>query len=170
MDTNSEQVLIRLLRTQRVAALGTLRDGAPLVSQVLFAAAPDFSAFFMHISRLAQHTQDILSDPRVSLMIADTDDGTRDPLQLARVSIRGEAAIIAPGTDQHVIARAVYLAKFPQAAINFQLGDFALYGIEPRAARYVAGFGKAFNLRRDSFLKLALSAVAVDDGLDEDQA
>ncbi len=161
MDTNSEQILIRLLRTQRVAALGTLRDGGPLVSQVLFAAAPDFSAFIVHISQLAQHTHDILSDPRVSLMIADTDDGIGDPLQLARVSIRGEAASIAPGTDEYAAARAGYLAKFPQAAVNFQLGDFALYGIEPRIARYVAGFGKAFNLRRDSFVQLASSVSAV---------
>ena len=75
-------------------------DGGPLVSQVLFAAAPDFSAFIVHISRLAQHTQDILSNPRVSLMIADTDDGIGDPLQLARVSIHGDVAIIAPGTDE----------------------------------------------------------------------
>ena len=157
MDHSSEQTLIRLLRTQRIAALGTLRDGGPLVSQVLFAAAPDFSTFCMHISRLAQHTQDILSNPRVSLMIADTDDGAGDPLQLARVSIRGEAAIIAPGTDEYATARAVYLAKFPQAAVNFQLGDFALYGIEPRAARYVAGFGKAFNLTQASFRKLAMA-------------
>lgn len=72
MDANSEQILIRLLREQRVAALGTLRDGDPLVSQVLFATAQDFSIFIMHISRLAQHTQDILNDPRVSLMIAGT--------------------------------------------------------------------------------------------------
>lgn len=163
MDHSSEQTLIRLLRTQRVAALGTLRDGGPLVSQVLFAAAPDFSMYFMHISRLAQHTQDILGDPRVSLMIADTDDGIGDPLVLARVSIRGEAAIIVPGTGEYAAARAGYLAKFPQAAVNFQLGDFALYGIEPQAARYVAGFGKVFNLRRDSFVKLSSSVSAVDD-------
>jgi hypothetical protein len=55
-------------------------------------------------------------------------------------------------TDEYAAARAGYLAKFPQAAVNFQLGDFALYDIEPQAARYVAGFGKAFNLWRDSFL------------------
>lgn len=158
MDADSEQTLIRLLRTQRVAALGTLRDGSPLVSQVLFAAVPDFSSFTLHISRLAQHTQDILNDPHVALMIAETDDGRGDPLQLARVSIRGEARLVPLGTSEYAEARAAYLAKFPQATANFQLGDFALYGIAPRTARYVAGFGKAFNLRQESFHKLALDA------------
>lgn len=158
MDADSEQTLIRLLRTQRVAALGTLRDGSPLVSQVLFAAVPDFSSFTLHISRLAQHTQDILNDPRVSLMIADTDDGQADPLQLARVSIRGEARLVPPGTSEYAGARTAYLTKFPQAVVNFQLGDFALYAVPPHAARYVAGFGKAFNLRQESFRKLALDA------------
>jgi hypothetical protein len=155
MDSQSRQTLIDLLRQQRVAALGTLRDGGPLVSQVLFAAAPDFAAFYIHISRLAQHTHDILQDPRVSLMINQPDTGALDPQQLARVSIRGEAMIILPEAADYEEVRAVYLSKSPQAAFNFGLGDFALYRIEPRSARYVAGFAKAFNLRQSSFLELA---------------
>lgn len=155
MDSQSRRTLIDLLRNQRVAALGTLRDGGPLVSQVLFATAPDYAGFYIHISRLAQHTQDILQDPRVSLMINQPDTGVPDPQQLARVSIRGEASLVLPDAADYETARAIYLGKFPQTAFNFGLGDFGLYRIEPRAARYVAGFAKAFNLRRESFLELA---------------
>ena len=82
----------RLLRAQRIAHLATLRQGAPMASMTLYFPAPDFSAFHVHVSRLAWHTQDIAKDPRVALSIAESDDGRADPFTLMRVSIRGEAA------------------------------------------------------------------------------
>jgi putative heme iron utilization protein len=151
MDTDSERTLAQLIRSQRIAALGTLRDGAPLVSMVLYAASADLSTFYIHISRLAQHTQDIQQDARVSLMIAEADPGNQDPQSLARISIRGEAVEIPPTAVDYEQARAVYLEKSPQAAFNFKLGDFTLYRIQVRRARYVAGFGKIFNLTAEDF-------------------
>jgi putative heme iron utilization protein len=147
MDRDSEQRLAHLIRTQRTAALGTLRDGAPFVSLVLFATAEDFSAFYLHISGLARHTRDIQEDPRVSLMLAETDDGTRDPQTLARLSVEGKAVAVPRAAPAAEEIRRLYVAKHPQTSFNFNLGDFALYFIEPQRARYVAGFGKAFNLR-----------------------
>jgi hypothetical protein len=159
MDADSQQRLARLLRDQRTASLGTLREGAPLASLALFAAAPDFTALYLHLSRLAQHTQDLRRDPRVSLMIAEADTGAQDPQTLARVSIRGEAVEIPPTAPAYETASAIYRRKFPTAAeFNFQLGDFAFYQVQPHAARYVAGFGKTFNLTLEDFRQLAASA------------
>lgn len=155
MDSNFLPSLARLIRIQRVAAFGTLRDGGPLVSMILYAAAEDFASFYIHASRLAQHTQDLLGDPRVSLMIAETDTGSPDPQTLARVSIRGEAIIVPPTVDEYEEVKSSYLQKFPEAAFNFTLGDFAIYKIEPRAARFVAGFGKIFNLTVEDFKQAA---------------
>lgn len=155
MDSIDLQSFARLIRTQRVAAFGTLRDGGPLVSMILYAAANDFAAFYIHASRLAQHTQDMLKDPRVSLMIAETDTGSQDPQTLARVSIRGEAVVVPPTAEEYEDAKSVYLQKFPEAAFNFTLGDFSIYKIEPRTARFVAGFGKIFNLTLDDFKQAA---------------
>ncbi len=146
MDTEALVALARLLQGQRIAALGTLRQGAPFVSMVPFVAAPDFSAFHIHISRLAHHTKDILADARVSLMVAETDIGNGDPQTLGRVSIQGTAAAMAPEDADYAEARARYLERFPDAEFNFSLGDFSLFRIQPRTARYVAGFGKIFNL------------------------
>jgi hypothetical protein len=151
IDSDSLHTLTRLIRTQRIAAFGTLRDGAPLVSMILYAVSSDFTAFYIHASRLALHTQDILKDPRVSLMIAETDTGEKDPQTLARVSIRGEAVAVPPTDADYEEAKAVYLEKFPEAAFNSTLGDFSIYKIAPRTARYVAGFGKIFNLTVEDF-------------------
>ena len=75
MDAQTRQSLARRIRTQRVAALGTIRDTAPLVSMVLYVAAADISAVYIHVSRLAQHTQALRQDRRVSLMIVEPDSG-----------------------------------------------------------------------------------------------
>jgi predicted phosphoadenosine phosphosulfate sulfurtransferase len=41
---------------------------------------------------------------------------------------------------------AAWLQRFPQQAINFELADFSFWKIEPRDARFVAGFGRIHNL------------------------
>ena len=146
MDDGTATLLARLIRTQRVAALGTLRQGAPLVSMVLTLPAPDFSAFFLHVSRLAWHTQDLLADPRVSLSIAATDDGARNPQVLERVSVRGEALPLLDNPGGHAALKDAWLARLPESAINFELADFLFFRVTPRDARFVAGFGRIHNL------------------------
>lgn len=154
IDTDTRLQLASLIRSQRVAALGTLLHGTPLVSLVIYAAASDFGAFYIHISRLAQHTQAILADPRVGLMITEQDEDG-DPQTLARLSLRGKAAEIVPASKDYEPAMAAYLAKHPGAAFNLTLRDFSLYRIVPDAARYVGGFGKIFDLAPEDFRKLA---------------
>ncbi|MEO8202630.1 MAG: pyridoxamine 5'-phosphate oxidase family protein [Betaproteobacteria bacterium] len=144
--------LATLLRGQRTAALGTLREGAPLVSMVLYLAAGDFSAFFFHVSRLAWHTQDMLADPRVSLSVAATDDGRRNPQVLERVSLRGEAVPFATTPQEHAGMQERWLARFPQSAINFELADFLFFRFVPRDARFVAGFGRIHTLTADDLV------------------
>ena len=140
MDAETAQLLRGLLSKERIAHLGTLRNGAPMVSMTLYMPAPDFSAFYVHVSRLAWHTQDMLQDPRVALSIAESDDARADPFTLMRVTIRGEAVQIPDGPKD------AWLARFPEQAINFQLADFSFWTITPRDARFVAGFGRIHNL------------------------
>jgi heme iron utilization protein len=143
VDDATRSALARLLRAERVAHLATLRGGAPMASMTLYLPAPDFSAFHVHVSRLAWHTQDMLHDARVALSIAESDDGRADPFTLKRVSIRGEAVQLPTGEDS---LKAAWLARFPEQAINFELADFCFWKITPRDARFVAGFGSIHNL------------------------
>ena len=135
--------LAALLRRERIAHLATLRQEAPMASMTLYLPDARFGAFFVHVSRLAWHTQDMAQDPRVALSIAQADDGRADPFTLMRVSIRGEAAQL-PGDQPDL--RAAWLEKFPEQKINFELADFSFWRIAPRDARFVAGFGRIHNL------------------------
>ena len=145
-DPDALTALARLIRTQRIAHLATLRQGAPIASMTLYLPDEGFTAFHVHVSRLAWHTQDMAQDPRVALSIAETDYGRADPFTLMRVSVRGEAVQIPNGNSDSENLKHAWLARFPEQAINFELADFSFWRILPRDARFVAGFGRIRNL------------------------
>jgi putative heme iron utilization protein len=151
MDADTRSALSRLLRKERIAHLATLRGGAPMASMTLYLPDETFSAFYVHVSRLAWHTQDMLQDPRVALSIGETDDGRADPFTLMRVSIRGDASQL---SRENPALKAKWLARFPEQAINFELADFSFWQIVPRDARFVAGFGRIHNLSASDLASL----------------
>lgn len=148
MDRAPDSPLHALL-TIPVAALGTLHKGAPFVSMVPVVRAPDGSGFLIHVSRLASHTQDLLADPRVSLMFMAPLEG-QDPLALPRLTLLGAAEPVPEeGRDR---AEEAYLARFPQAEATLGLGDFAFFRIRPASGRLVLGFGRALSLEPSQIL------------------
>jgi len=146
MDAETRLQLASVIRRERIAHLATLRSGAPMASMTLYMSAQDFAAFYVHVSRLAWHTQDMQQETRVALSIAETDDRRADPFTLMRVSIRGEATNIANDAPEFPPLKAAWLARFPAQAINFELADFSFWRIVPRDARFVAGFGRIHNI------------------------
>jgi putative heme iron utilization protein len=155
MDSQSEKLLVHIITTIRIAALGTIRDEAPRVSMVAFVPAQDFSAFYVHISRLAQHTVDMQKNKQVSLLIAEADDGRVDPQSLARLSVRGSAEFMQNGEPGYTPVKTMYIERFPASEPLFNSADFGLWRIKPKGARFVAGFSKAFNLTPEILQKAA---------------
>lgn len=144
-----------MIHNARIAALGTIRDEAPRVSMVAFVPAADFSAFYVHVSRLAQHTVDMQKNRQVSLMISETDDGRDDPQTLARISIHASAVFMENGEPGYAPVKNQYIERFPHSAPLFKLADFGLWRIKPKGARYIAGFAKAYNLSPETLQKIS---------------
>lgn len=153
MDDILASQLRGLVTGRATAALGTLHSGAPYVSMVPFVLLNDASAFIVHVSQLAAHTKDMLAEPQVSLLIAEPERDGVSPLALPRVTVIGTARQLSADSPEHAIARRAYLARFPQAAPIFGLGDFSLFAITPTAVRWVAGFAQARSLTPESFAK-----------------
>jgi putative heme iron utilization protein len=151
MDRESELTLARLIRNTRIAALATLHEGEPNLAMVAFAFAEDFSAFYIHVSRLGKHTRDMEIDSHVSLLVAETDDGRPDPQTLARVSVQGTAETLPREAPDYSQVKTIYLNRFPESEQLFSLGDFNLWRIRPAGGRFVAGFARAFSLLPDVF-------------------
>jgi heme iron utilization protein len=155
MDLQSEQALASVIRATRIASLGTLHEGQPNLAMAAFVAAKDFSAFYIHVSRLGKHTRDMENDPRVNLLIAETDDHRADPQTLVRVSIQGTAEVVSRNTPEYTQIKEMYLERFPEAEPLFSLGDFNLWKITPGSGRFVAGFARAFNIDPETLKKVS---------------
>lgn len=128
----------QMLRAHRYGALCTLSkkfDGFPFGSITPYLADHDGSLIIL-ISSLAEHTKNILHDPRVSLITHDQRDSHIQTQ--GRVTVLGNAQII----NNHDAIGARYLRYFPEAQGYFQMHDFAFYRIRPIAIRFIGGFGK----------------------------
>ncbi|HTN95114.1 MAG TPA: pyridoxamine 5'-phosphate oxidase family protein [Gallionella sp.] len=126
------------LRAHRYGALGTLSkklDGYPFGSITPYLVDHDGSLLIL-ISILAEHTKNILHDPRVSVITHDQ----RDPhiLSQGRVTVIGNAE----PEQKRKTAGLRYLRYFPEAQTYLAMHDFAFFRIRPVAIRYIGGFGK----------------------------
>src|SRR3979409_1453590 len=123
-----------LLRRSRQGALATLMRGSgdPYCSLVNLASHCDGSPILL-ISRLALHTQNILADPRVSLMLDERAEG--DPLEGARIMLAGRAEQAGAGDLE--IMRRRYLSVHPTAEVFVNFKDFAFFRIRPNGAHLV---------------------------------
>ncbi len=147
--------LRQLLRTQRVAALGSLgTDGMPHVSMVPYAIDPSAAALVIHVSALAAHSGNMARCPAVSLMVMQAERADEPVHALARVSLQGRAETIDPASASWQTARQVYLARFPEAQAMLQLGDFRLMHVRLDQARHIAGFGAARSVDGAELAKL----------------
>lgn len=152
IDADLAAALRSLVQGQRIAALGTLHGGEPFVSMVPFALHE--GCFVIHVSALAAHTKDMVADGRVSLMVSGQPNGDVTPQAVPRVTVQGDAARIEAGGAHHAAAKDAYLARFPEAEPMFGFGDFSLFAIEPRSARFVGGFAQAKSLTGETLAQI----------------
>jgi putative heme iron utilization protein len=151
MNPTMTKVLRDLVDGGSIAALGTLHGGEPFVSMVPYALMPEGGGFLIHVSGLSSHTKDMLAHPRVSLMVVADETRGAPPQARPRVTVQADAEQLDRSSADHAAARAIYLARFPDAAQMFELGDFSLFRLRPVSARFIAGFAQAVTLTPESF-------------------
>ncbi|MBW8370675.1 MAG: pyridoxamine 5'-phosphate oxidase family protein [Thiobacillus sp.] len=154
MNPAHAQTLRDLLRTQEVAALGTLHQGQPYVSMVPFALRPGSTDFIIHVSQLAAHTKDMLAHSQVSLLVIAPPTPEVMAQELARITVQGEAVQLVAGTPGHAAAKAAYLARFPQSEMMFGFSDFSLFAIVPESIRFVGGFAQATTISPETLAEV----------------
>lgn len=159
-DFDAPKLAKSLLRRSRQGALATLMagNGDPYCSLVNVASDCDGSPILL-ISQLALHTQNILSDPRVSLMLDERTLG--NPLEGLRIMLAGKAEQAAENLAANLRRR--YLNAHPdsEAFVNFK--DFSFFRIRPAGAHLVAGFGAIADLTPERLLTDISNAAALLD-------
>jgi putative heme iron utilization protein len=133
-----------LIREIRAGVLLTLRHGRPFGSHVPFLLGEDWTRVYVHLSRLALHTQHLLADPRLSLFLSEPDSPQKNPLALKRMNLQGLGVILPPEEPKYARAKERYLARFPAASAMFTFADFNLWELRMEEAHLVLGFGQAY--------------------------
>lgn len=111
--------------------------GHPYGSLVQLATTAEGEPLLL-LADIAQHTKNLVADPRASLLVLEATSG--DPLQSRRAALIGRARRLAG--EGAAEAQARYLERRPSASRYFELG-FHLWVLTPLEARWVGGFGEA---------------------------
>ena len=155
--------------TGSLATIALEPAGFPYASFVTFALAAGDPVFL--ISRLAEHTRNLLGDARASLLAHES--GNADPLANGRVTLIGRCRQLqrAESTQE----RAAYLGVHPGAAYYVDFDDFAFWRMHVEAVRYIGGYGRMSWVGADDFRgatadPLASSAERILSHMNEDHA
>jgi hypothetical protein len=140
MNTEARAHLKRLLEGQRVLSLSVAIDGEPGIGLLPFAVLPDHTGVVVHVSSLASHAKGLAEGKTAAILIHQSEEAVSDPLQVPRVSMRADVMECRRGTAEYDLGRAIYLSRFPDAAVTFELADFRLFELRFVCGRYVEGF------------------------------
>ena len=135
---------VNLVEEVRIGVLLTLRSGKPFGSHMPYIFGDRWTRAYIHISRLALHTEHLLHESRVGLFVSEPDRQGRNPLALRRMNLQGEAVLLNNDAPDYAQVKERYLARFPQSAIMFGFADFALWELRLQEAHLVLGFGQAY--------------------------
>jgi putative heme iron utilization protein len=129
-----------LMYIGRIGTLSTLsqkQPGFPFGSMMPYGLDASGRPTFL-ISTMAMHTQNLVSDPRASLLVTEPELGG-NPLGAARVTLIGKALTVPEHEVKEV--RSEYLARYEQASYWVDFKDFHFYRLEIVDVYYVGGFG-----------------------------
>ncbi len=111
--------------------------GYPFGSIMPYAPDADGRVTFL-ISSMAMHTQNVLQDPRASLLVTPPKvEG--DPLGASRVTLVGDCLAVTEAENEGV--RSLYLSRHANARHWVDYGDFSFFRLDPQAVYMVGGFG-----------------------------
>ena len=128
-----------LLVSERVGTLATQSQrhaGWPFASVMPYALIDDASPLFL-ISGMAIHTQNLLGDPRASLLVMQS-GGDADPLGSPRATLLGDVTRIEEATGA---VRNAYLERHPSAKYWIDFSDFSFFRLDVTDIYFVGGFG-----------------------------
>jgi hypothetical protein len=127
-----------LLVQERVGTLATHSQkhaGFPFASVMPYALLDDASPLFL-ISGMAIHTQNVLGDPRASLLVMQS-GGDADPLGSPRATLLGAVTRI----ESSEAIRNAYLERHPSSKYWIDFSDFSFFRMDVAELYFVGGFG-----------------------------
>jgi len=142
-----------------MGSLATSARGQPFASLLTPACAPDLS-ILMLLSTLSEHTRHLMADPRCSILVTGSPEGT-NPQTAPRLTVTGVAERADDASLKEGALKARFLAVHPYAALYAEFGDFAIWRVKPRAGLFVGGFAQATRLTEGALMPEAEAVAAM---------
>jgi len=146
MNRNDCILLKDLFKGERVMSLSLIVDGKPYVSLVPFAFQLDLCSVFIQTSDMARHSAGLFNGAPFTLLIHTPDKQGLNPMELPRVSLSGSVTKLVRDSVQYNNAKDLYVTKFKEPGQFFDFSDFNLYQLNINSGRFVAGFGRIYDL------------------------
>lgn len=151
---------LALLQSCRSLQLATVdENGLPHMSYAPFIRQSEH--FFIFVSQLAGHTQHLKDRPNASIMIIKDEADCRNIFARERCIAAVCVETLAPDTAGRILDR-MEVELGNTLALLRTLPDFVLFRLTAVDARYIAGFGKAFelDLKRNELMHVSAEKLA----------
>jgi putative heme iron utilization protein len=111
------------------------------------------------ISTMAMHTQNLLGDPRASLLVTPPESRI-DPLGAARVTLMGSVTKVPK--EENAAVRACYLERHTNASYWVDYQDFSFFRMAITEIYFVGGFGSMGWVTSNDYAGAAVDPLADD--------
>jgi len=145
----------KLKQDVKTMHLSTLTEqGKPNASYAPFVTDNDGN-FYIFVSGLASHTQDLLTNPSAGILLMRDEQDTRQIFARQRASYQCDVEIVAKEDADHPVILDKLEDRFGNVVSLLKgLSDFILFRLRPYQGQFVMGFGKAFTLKGRGLLDL----------------
>lgn len=105
----------------------------------------DGVGFYIFVSELAKHTQNLLNHPQASVLFIEPEAAASNPFARRRLTFQCQVQKIHQTAPDYAPVLAAMAEKFGDiVSVLRTLPDFHLLLLQPSGGQFVAGFGQAF--------------------------
>ncbi len=146
-DITRAKALEELLASQQTLLLSTASvTGIPDLSYAPF-VRDESGCFYVFISELAAHTDNLLSNPQASVMFVRPESESNNLFARERAIFDCSVKKIDRSDDGYSTQLMALQNQFGEiVGVLRSLSDFHLFALAPISGRYVAGFGQAYTI------------------------
>ncbi len=142
-DNALEQEAARFVEGFCSVCLATVSEaGAPHASYAPF-VRDEVGCFYIYVSELATHAQNLLAGSRASLLLVASEQETTQAYARKRFTIDCGSQRLAVGSVDWVAAMVRLEQAHGKVISVLKTLDFHLFRLAPESGNYVRGFGKA---------------------------
>tara|TARA_Y100000590_G_scaffold266521_1_gene299345 strand:- start:255 stop:767 length:513 start_codon:yes stop_codon:yes gene_type:complete len=134
-----------IINKMKTVILSTVNDKGEPNASYAPCCVDDNNNFFIYISKLSKHTDNLINNPVVSVMIIEDEEKSDNLFARKRLTITSNAEVIERDSDEWISKIELMEDKFGEPIAYLKnLTDFYLFRLQAKEGLLVHGFARAF--------------------------